>query len=116
MVLAETHCSRCHAIGDTDQSLMEGAPPFRDSFQVIFDTFRDRRNAIQFESNALGARTDLEDVAIYTGLLAAPYAPSGRRAGVGRPSPSSPFEDQDTCVITKSFSSSIRTRANRFQA
>ena len=28
--LAETHCSRCHAIGDTDQSLMEGAPPFRD--------------------------------------------------------------------------------------
>jgi mono/diheme cytochrome c family protein len=28
--LAELHCSRCHAVGDTDQSLMEGAPPFRD--------------------------------------------------------------------------------------
>ena len=28
--LAELHCSRCHAIGNTDKSLMEGAPPFRD--------------------------------------------------------------------------------------
>ena len=28
--LAETHCSRCHAIGESDQSLMQGAPPFRD--------------------------------------------------------------------------------------
>ena len=28
--LAELHCSRCHAIGDSDSSLMEGAPPFRD--------------------------------------------------------------------------------------
>lgn len=28
--LAELHCSRCHATGETDQSLMEGAPPFRD--------------------------------------------------------------------------------------
>lgn len=28
--LAEVHCSRCHAIGATDKSLMEGAPPFRD--------------------------------------------------------------------------------------
>ena len=28
--LAEVHCSRCHAIGGTDRSLMEGAPPFRD--------------------------------------------------------------------------------------
>ena len=27
---AELHCSRCHAIGNTDKSLMEGAPPFRD--------------------------------------------------------------------------------------
>ena len=28
--LAELHCSRCHAIGGSDNSLMEGAPPFRD--------------------------------------------------------------------------------------
>ncbi|MGD9507664.1 MAG: cytochrome c [Geminicoccaceae bacterium] len=28
--LAELHCSRCHAIGETDQSLMDGAPPFRE--------------------------------------------------------------------------------------
>jgi mono/diheme cytochrome c family protein len=28
--LAETHCSRCHAIGENDQSLMEGAPPLRE--------------------------------------------------------------------------------------
>ena len=28
--LAETHCSRCHAIGESDQSLMQGAPPFRE--------------------------------------------------------------------------------------
>ena len=28
--LAELHCSRCHAIGDEGDSLMEGAPPLRD--------------------------------------------------------------------------------------
>jgi cytochrome c len=28
--LAELHCSRCHAVGDVGQGLMEGAPPFRD--------------------------------------------------------------------------------------
>ena len=28
--LAETHCSRCHAIGNEGASLMEGAIPFRD--------------------------------------------------------------------------------------
>lgn len=28
--LAETHCSRCHATGNSDSSLMEGAPAFRD--------------------------------------------------------------------------------------
>lgn len=28
--LAETHCSRCHAIGESGESLMQGAPPFRD--------------------------------------------------------------------------------------
>ncbi len=28
--LAETHCSRCHAIGDEGASLMQGAPPLRD--------------------------------------------------------------------------------------
>ncbi len=31
-----------------------------DSVEFAFDTFRDRRNAILFEANALGARTDLE--------------------------------------------------------
>jgi mono/diheme cytochrome c family protein len=29
-MLAEQHCSRCHAVGDEGQSLMEGAPPLRD--------------------------------------------------------------------------------------
>jgi mono/diheme cytochrome c family protein len=28
--LAEQHCSRCHAVGNEGQSLMEGAPPLRD--------------------------------------------------------------------------------------
>ena len=28
--LAETHCSRCHATGNSDSSLMEGAPALRD--------------------------------------------------------------------------------------
>jgi mono/diheme cytochrome c family protein len=28
--LVELHCSRCHAVGDQDASLMEGAPPLRD--------------------------------------------------------------------------------------
>lgn len=28
--LAELHCSRCHAIGNEGDSLMEGAPPLRD--------------------------------------------------------------------------------------
>ena len=28
--LAETHCSRCHAVGNEGASLMEGAPPLRD--------------------------------------------------------------------------------------
>jgi cytochrome c len=28
--LAELHCSRCHAIGNEDAGLMEGAPPLRD--------------------------------------------------------------------------------------
>ena len=28
--LAELHCSRCHAIGNEGESLMEGAPPLRD--------------------------------------------------------------------------------------
>ena len=28
--LAELHCSRCHAVGNDDASLMEGAPPLRD--------------------------------------------------------------------------------------
>ena len=31
-----------------------------DSVEFAFDTFRDRRNAILFEANALGARTDLQ--------------------------------------------------------
>ena len=31
-----------------------------DSVEFSFDTFRDRRNAILFEANALGARTDLQ--------------------------------------------------------
>jgi len=28
--LAELHCSRCHAVGEQDASLMQGAPPLRD--------------------------------------------------------------------------------------
>jgi cytochrome c len=28
--LAELHCSRCHAVGNDGDSLMEGAPPLRD--------------------------------------------------------------------------------------
>jgi cytochrome c len=28
--LAELHCSRCHAVGNEGDSLMEGAPPLRD--------------------------------------------------------------------------------------
>jgi len=28
--LAELHCSRCHAVGNADPGLMEGAPPLRD--------------------------------------------------------------------------------------
>ena len=28
--LAELHCSRCHAVGNADTGLMEGAPPLRD--------------------------------------------------------------------------------------
>ncbi len=28
--IANTHCARCHAVGDTDASPMRLAPPFRD--------------------------------------------------------------------------------------
>lgn len=28
--LAAAHCSRCHAVGEADQSAMAGAPPLRD--------------------------------------------------------------------------------------
>lgn len=28
--LAETHCARCHAVGETGESPMAGAPRFRD--------------------------------------------------------------------------------------